>query len=247
MRDWYKPSKRRRLRAILAIFCVLAFSLAAVWLCGYLADALSSRRQRQALSADYHRARSEAPETAPARTPVATPTASPAATEKAEGASDQASDLLSPVVYPGGPYVIFDPAIAELRKTNEDIVAWLTVDGAVDDAVVLRDNSFYLTHDAAKEENVNGALFLDERTVFRQNYRPATFIVYGHNMKTGDMFGSLKKFRNASYFYQHAFVTFDTLYEKGTYVIFSAATIDVEDPLSARYVECRDLYSAVLS
>ena len=62
MRDWYRPSKKRRPRAILLVLCILTFIIAAARLGGYLADALSSRRQQQELSAGYHQLQSEAPE-----------------------------------------------------------------------------------------------------------------------------------------------------------------------------------------
>jgi sortase B len=54
-------------------------------------------------------------------------------------------------------------------------------------------------------------------------------LVHGHNMKEGAMFGSLKKYKvkDASYYKEHPFVTFDTLYEKATYVIFAVAEVNI--------------------
>lgn len=43
------------------------------------------------------------------------------------------------------------------------------------------------------------------------------------------MFGSLKKYKvkDASYYKAHPYITFDTLYEKATYVIFAVAEVNI--------------------
>ncbi len=47
---------------------------------------------------------------------------------------------------------------------------------------------------------------------------PATnFIIYGHNMKNGHMFGLLNLFEDAAYFKTHKEILFDTIYETGVY------------------------------
>ena len=46
-----------------------------------------------------------------------------------------------------------------LQERNPDIIGWLTMDG-IDEAVVQKDNVFYLDHDADLKQNINGA-FVD--------------------------------------------------------------------------------------
>lgn len=66
-------------------------------------------------------------------------------------------------------------------------MGWLNMGKLVDEPVVQRDDVFYLTHDATGKENISGAIFLDASINLKT--RPYTYILYGHNMKTGAMFG----------------------------------------------------------
>ena len=44
-------------------------------------------------------------------------------------------------------------------------------------------------------------------------------IVYGHHMKSGNMFGNLQKYAKESYYKKHSMITFDTIYEKAQYEV----------------------------
>jgi sortase B len=101
-------------------------------------------------------------------------------------------------------------------------MGWLTMDD-LDEPVAFKDNDFFLNHDVKGNRNGNGALFMDEDT--RLITRPYTILIYGHNMKTGAMFGSLRNYENLRFYQNNAFITFDTLYEEGRYVIFSVCEL----------------------
>ena len=62
---------------------------------------------------------------------------------------------------PGGLQVV--PRIRELRKKSEYILGWIAMEG-MEEPVVRKDNTFFLTHDALGRRNSNGAIFMDERT-----------------------------------------------------------------------------------
>ncbi len=132
-----------------------------------------------------------------------------------------------PKKYPGNEQMHIQERFDSLRHQNKDIVGWLTIEGVVDEPVFQRDNSFYLTHDATGAKNATGALFLDEGCNLRTV--PMMALIHGHNMKEGAMFGSLKKYKvkDASFYKSHPYVTFDTLYEKATYVIFAVAEVNI--------------------
>ena len=97
----------------------------------------------------------------------------------------------------------------------------------VDEAVVQRDNEFYMDHNVKKRPDVSGAIFLDQMVSLET--RPYALILYGHNMKTGARFGSLRNFENPGFYRKYPFITFDTLYEKGRYVIFSVGVVSMEE------------------
>jgi len=111
----------------------------------------------------------------------------------------------------------------------------------LDEPVAHRDNSFFLNHDATGKRNVNGAIFMDEHISLLS--RPYTILLYGHNMKTGAMFGNLRKYETFSYCYQHRMIRFDTLYEEGQYAIFAVEMISVT-PGKDRYLNLAALQSA---
>ena len=67
---------------------------------------------------------------------------------------------------------------------------------------------------------------MDPRTDLVQ--RSTNIIIYGHNMKSGAMFGSLKKYLDEDYWREHAQIRFDTMYEKGTYEVFAVCLAKVQ-------------------
>ncbi len=85
---------------------------------------------------------------------------------------------------------------AELRKINEDIVAWIQIPGIGVDYPVVQgeDNEYYLHHTFRKEANKAGSIFLDYRN--RADFTDQRVIIYGHNMKDGSMFSNLKKYQD---------------------------------------------------
>jgi sortase B len=139
--------------------------------------------------------------------------------------------------YPENPRKTVSSRFQLLREKNRDIVGWLKMGGIVDEAVVQRDNVFYLDHDVLGRENVNGALFLDAGVALET--RPYTYIIYGHNMRVGAEFGSLRNYENRSFYLADPFISFDTMYENGNYVIFAVGAVSVE--------ESRDSYVDFLS
>ena len=145
--------------------------------------------------------------------PAATPTPSPEAS----------SDRLEAVSYPDNPGLKMSERFKKLRKKGKYIVGWISFD-EVDEAVAQKDNTFFLNHDATGKKNSNGAIFLDSGIFLTT--RPYTMILYGHNMKSGNMFGRLKKYKESAYFYKHRIITFDSLYEDGKYAVFAVMEMD---------------------
>ena len=147
------------------------------------------------------------------------------------------SAVLPEVAYPNGYNLV--PRIQEARKKSEYIIGWITMDD-LDEPVVLKDNRFFLNHDATGKKNSNGAIFMEEGT--RLLTRPYTITLYGHNMKSGMMFGNLRKYEDPVYCRKHRTFRFDTLYEEGQYEIFAVVTISVT-PGKARYLNLWGLES----
>ena len=95
----------------------------------------------------------------------------------------------------------------ELQKINPDIVAWIRIEGLGIDYPVVQgeDNEHYLHYTFRDEANVAGSIFLDYRN--KADFSDSKIILYGHNMKNGTMFGSLKKYQDESVFWDNQIIT----------------------------------------
>lgn len=104
-----------------------------------------------------------------------------------------------------------------LKQLNKDAVAWLYSPDTIINYPVMRadDYDWYLRHLPDGTYNVNGSLFLDYNGT--QNFSGSLSIIYGHNMKSGKMFHSLKKYKEQAYFEKHPYMYLYT--EKGNYRI----------------------------
>ena len=243
----YNPAEDRSRRTLIflsGVALAAVFIFSASQLIGYGADYLQARKASEAMRRAYYEQEepTEAAITAmPEATavPEATPEAAAAAFTAAPvvtvvpAATSEAAQRLPEVKYPNNPYGIVNSRFQKLKRQNADIVGWLTIDGMIDEAVVQRDNQYYLNRDYLGYHNVNGAIFLDENCDLRT--RPYTYMLYGHNMKSGLMFGALRNYENPTYYHNNPFITFDTAYENGRDVVFSVATISL-DAKNWRYV-----------
>lgn len=132
------------------------------------------------------------------------------------------------------------PEYEEIYAENEDLVGWLEIGGTSVNYPVLQSDSeensqFYLTHSFAKKKDKNGSLFMDYRNDFLN--RDTNIIIYGHNMKSGAMFGVLKKYLDKGYLEKHAKIRFDTIYEHGAYEVIGAflSEVSYQDEYTFRY------------
>lgn len=104
-----------------------------------------------------------------------------------------------------------------LKAINKDSVAWLYCPDTVIDYPVMAadDYSYYLRHLPNGTYNINGSLFLDYNCA--PDFSDELSVIYGHNMKTKKMFGTLVKYKNQSYFDKHPYLYLYT--EKQNYRI----------------------------
>lgn len=110
------------------------------------------------------------------------------------------------------------PEYKELHKKYPDLIGWVKIEGTSIDLPVMQTvDDFYLHHNIDGEEDINGTLFLDTRD---DVVLPSmNLIVYGHNMRSGAMFGSLKQYLDDGFVAKHKQIQFDSIYEKGMYEV----------------------------
>ncbi len=131
-----------------------------------------------------------------------------------------------------------------LYHENPDFAGWLKIGGTkIDYPVMSRagDNNYYLDKNFTHQKDKNGLLILDYRSdvlAEKQN-----IIIYGHNMRTGVMFGTLKQYKDKNFCEAHPTIQFDSLYEEGEYQVVAALLSEVayEDEDVFRYYDAIDI------
>lgn len=115
------------------------------------------------------------------------------------------------------------PAYRDLYAQNPDLVGWLRIDGTGIDYPVVQaadDNDYYLRRGFDRLYAPGGTLFLDARCDLGfDGSATANWLVYGHNMADGSMFGTLDRYADEAFWAEHPTFTFDTLYESGTWQV----------------------------
>lgn len=120
---------------------------------------------------------------------------------------------------------------AKLKQKNPDAIAWIKVNGTDIDFPVVKgtDNSYYLTHNFDKEKNKAGWIFADYRNKFDGTDK--NIIIYGHNMKNGSMFASLKDVIKEEWYNNenNKYIALITENENCKYQVFSVYQIETEE------------------
>lgn len=92
----------------------------------------------------------------------------------------------------------------ELQFVNPDVCGWIYQYDSVINYPILRSsysNDTYLKMTYDGKSNSAGSIFMDYRN--KQDYSDDNTVIYGHNMRNGKMFASLKKYRDQDYADQH--------------------------------------------
>jgi len=105
------------------------------------------------------------------------------------------------------------------------------------------DNEYFLDHNSELEKDKNGAIFMDCACDVLE---PSTnYILYGHKMQSGAMFGKLDRYAKESYWKKYPYFEFDTIYEKGIYQVMYVFRSHVfsEEEVAFKYYQFTEAYS----
>lgn len=115
-----------------------------------------------------------------------------------------------------------------LREVNHDVLGWILIPGTNLSYPLVQgdDNSYYLNHTWRRGRNSVGAIFLE--CTNRADLSDFNTIIYGHRMNNRSMFGTLKYYKDQSYWAKHPslYITDDNGSHK--YQIFAAYEVSVE-------------------
>ena len=109
----------------------------------------------------------------------------------------------------------------ELYNKNPDFFGWLKIEGTKIDYPVMykpEDPEYYLHRDFYGKYSDSGMLFIDGKCPRVSNY----YLIYGHHMNNGTMFGELPKYAKVDFYQDHKIIFFDTRYENRDYEVVAA-------------------------
>ena len=115
-----------------------------------------------------------------------------------------ADDATKNVPYtPQGETVPIQVDFEALWQENKDIIAWIYCEGTPIHYPIVQsaDNNYYLRRLLNGSYNVNGSIFLDYRNA--ADFTDFNSVIYGHNMKNGEMFACLTKYKEQHYYDEH--------------------------------------------
>lgn len=144
-------------------------------------------------------------------------------TDSADTESEEGSEEPTPIV----PMTRID--LTTLKGINPDTVGWIEIPGTALSYPLVHtsDNIYYLTHTFRGKENKSGAIFIE--TLNRTDFSDLHTIIYGHNMKDGSMFASLKNYQKESYYTANPYIYIDMADGAHCYQIFSCHEAEVTD------------------
>ena len=121
----------------------------------------------------------------------------------------------------------------KLKQQNADAVAWIYLPDTVINYPVLQhgDNEYYLDHQIDGSVNANGSIFMDYRNA--SDFSDRNTIIYGHHMRTGNMFGKLVNFKSDSYYQEHDHMFIMTPQVTYRLDLLCGAVVEPDDPIYA--------------
>ena len=130
-----------------------------------------------------------------------------------------------------------------LQETNSDIYAWLTVDNTKINYPILQNekDDYYLEHCINLKKGLPGCIYTNSCS--QKDFSSWNTVIYGHNMKNGTMFGSLKIEKD--FFDSLSTVTIFTRDQKLFYQVFAIvefSDVYIPDTYNEENISDREKY-----
>lgn len=136
--------------------------------------------------------------------------------------------------YPDNPMCNIVESLRETVKENADVIGKLVIPGVVDELVMQRNNTYYLTHNTIGATSDGGAVFADESCSLR--LPPENLLLRGQGSVPGKIFAPLWQYISggSSFVAANQQAQLSTLYEEETYQLFAVIVAD-STPSSQQY------------
>lgn len=118
-----------------------------------------------------------------------------------------------------------------LKQKNKDIIGWIYLEDSIINYPVLQSNNndYYLHRLINGKYNPAGSLFMDYRCDYKLTDRNT--IIYGHNMKSDTMFGTLQKYKKQEYYEKNKNIYYFTPEKNYIIKLFAGCTIPSESDI----------------
>lgn len=127
----------------------------------------------------------------------------------------------------GGIYEGCPVDFAGMWEINKDVYAWITIPGTIIDYPILQhatDNTYYLNYNIDGSYGYPGCIYTENLN--SKDFSDNNTVIYGHNLRSGAMFTSLHKFKDADFFEENKKVYIYTPQREYDYTIFAAYVYD---------------------
>lgn len=116
----------------------------------------------------------------------------------------------------------FVEKVKELQQENSDVKGWIRIENTNINYPLVQatDNNYYLKRNYKKEKSSYGSIFINSNCDIKDEN--ANVIIYGHDMKDGQMFKDLMKYQDKSFYEEHPKVTIATEDSQEEYEIIIA-------------------------
>jgi sortase B len=156
------------------------------------------------------------------------------ALESAPASAPGAEETEAPVMTPVIPEREFPSMLIDfdrLLDVNKDIVGWLWIPDTEINYPVLQgeSNYSYLERAYTGESSNAGSIFMDSRNT--PDFSDPNTILFGHNMRSGRMFGSLKEFKEQEFVDEHSLFCIITPEGQLNYDIVAVEVVDLYSDL----------------
>ena len=195
--------------ALIALFSCI-FLVSVYFIGDYYVDSLATQSGYESLAGMVEQGKNDIPQETILYVP-------PEVDDNYLGPGSSETDLAEPSV--------ILPEYSGIYLLNTDVVGWISIPDTRVNYPVMQSvdrPDYYLTRDFDGNNNKNGCIYVREQcNVFRPS---DNLTIYGHNMRSGNMFHDLFKFRDKSFWESHKTFTFDTILEHHTYEIVAVFT-----------------------
>ena len=115
----------------------------------------------------------------------------------------------------------FVEKVKELQKENTDVKGWIRIENTNINYPLLQttNNDYYLDHNYKKEKSSYGSIFINSNSDLKNVN--SNVIIYGHDMKDGQMFKDLLKYEDKAFYEAHPIIKISTEEAEEEYQITS--------------------------